>query len=85
MSWFKREDHEIVNDSQKTVRTEGLSGTDAQTLHGDPIIAQDAPPAKALAKSPENLIPPSAITGTPCLSASSALMEPLHSGASNAA
>ena len=24
MSWFKREDHEIVNDSEKTVRTEGL-------------------------------------------------------------
>ncbi len=24
MSWFKREDHEIVNDSKKTVRTEGL-------------------------------------------------------------
>jgi len=24
MSWFKREDHEIVNDSRKTVRTEGL-------------------------------------------------------------
>jgi acetyl-CoA carboxylase carboxyl transferase subunit beta len=24
MSWFKREDHEIVNDSTKTVRTEGL-------------------------------------------------------------
>jgi acetyl-CoA carboxylase carboxyl transferase subunit beta len=24
MSWFKREDHQIVNDSQKTVRTEGL-------------------------------------------------------------
>ena len=22
MSWFKREDHEIVNDSEKTVRTE---------------------------------------------------------------
>ncbi len=24
MSWFKREDNEIVNDSEKTVRTEGL-------------------------------------------------------------
>jgi acetyl-CoA carboxylase carboxyl transferase subunit beta len=24
MSWFKREDHQIVNDAQKTVRTEGL-------------------------------------------------------------
>jgi acetyl-CoA carboxylase carboxyl transferase subunit beta len=24
MSWFKREDHKIVNDSEKTVRTEGL-------------------------------------------------------------
>src|SRR6187402_24562 len=24
MSWFKREDNEIVNDTQKTVRTEGL-------------------------------------------------------------
>ena len=24
MSWFKREDHQIVNDSTKTVRTEGL-------------------------------------------------------------
>ena len=24
MSWFKREDNEIVNDSHKTVRTEGL-------------------------------------------------------------
>ena len=24
MTWFKREDHQIVNDSQKTVRTEGL-------------------------------------------------------------
>ncbi|MCU1295490.1 MAG: acetyl-CoA carboxylase, carboxyl transferase, beta subunit [Bryobacterales bacterium] len=24
MSWFKREDHDIVNDSEKTVRTEGL-------------------------------------------------------------
>ncbi len=24
MSWFKREDHQIVNDSRKTVRTEGL-------------------------------------------------------------
>ncbi|HEX3968584.1 MAG TPA: acetyl-CoA carboxylase, carboxyltransferase subunit beta [Edaphobacter sp.] len=24
MSWFKREDHEIVNDAEKTVRTEGL-------------------------------------------------------------
>ena len=24
MSWFKREDHEIVNDAQTTVRTEGL-------------------------------------------------------------
>ena len=24
MNWFKREDHEIVNDAQKTVRTEGL-------------------------------------------------------------
>ena len=24
MSWFKREDNEIVNDEQKTVRTEGL-------------------------------------------------------------
>src|ERR1700749_3393736 len=24
MSWFKREYHEIVNDSEKTVRTEGL-------------------------------------------------------------
>jgi acetyl-CoA carboxylase carboxyl transferase subunit beta len=24
MSWFKREDHEIVNNSEKTVRTEGL-------------------------------------------------------------
>lgn len=29
-----------------------------------PTIAQDAPAAIALAKSPENLIPPSAITGT---------------------
>ncbi len=24
MSWFKREDHQIVNDAEKTVRTEGL-------------------------------------------------------------
>ena len=24
MTWFKREDHEIINDSEKTVRTEGL-------------------------------------------------------------
>ncbi len=24
MSWFKREDHKIVNDAEKTVRTEGL-------------------------------------------------------------
>ena len=24
MTWFKREDHEIINDEQKTVRTEGL-------------------------------------------------------------
>jgi len=24
MSWFKREDNEIVNEAQKTVRTEGL-------------------------------------------------------------
>lgn len=24
MSWFKREDHEIINDDEKTVRTEGL-------------------------------------------------------------
>ena len=24
MTWFKREDHEIINDDQKTVRTEGL-------------------------------------------------------------
>lgn len=24
MSWFKREDHEIINDAEKTVRTEGL-------------------------------------------------------------
>ena len=24
MSWFKREDNEIVNDERKTVRTEGL-------------------------------------------------------------
>ena len=37
-----------------------------------PGRAQDAPPARAFARSPENLMPPSAITGTPCLSASSA-------------
>jgi hypothetical protein len=30
----------------------------------EPTIAQDAPAAMALAKSPENLMPPSAITGT---------------------
>jgi acetyl-CoA carboxylase carboxyl transferase subunit beta len=24
MSWFKREDHQIINDDEKTVRTEGL-------------------------------------------------------------
>ena len=38
MSWFKREDNEIVNDSEKTVRTEGLwvklEFKDTETLEG---------------------------------------------------
>ncbi|MCY1554334.1 hypothetical protein D9M68_908990 [compost metagenome] len=35
-------------------------------------MTQEAPPARALAMSPENLMPPSAMTGTPDLLASSA-------------
>ena len=37
-----------------------------------PTIAQDAPAAMALAKSPENLMPPSAMTGVPLCSAARA-------------
>ena len=37
----------------------------------EPIIAKSAPPAMAFAKSPENFIPPSAITGIEFFFASS--------------
>ena len=35
----------------------------------DPIITVEAPQAMALTTSPEYLMPPSAMTGTPCLRA----------------
>ena len=40
--------------------------------NSDPTITHEAPATIALAKSPEYLIPPSAIITLPCLSASSA-------------
>src|ERR1700760_4451369 len=44
----------------------GLSSVPAKS---EPIITEWAPAAIALVRSPENLMPPSAMTGTPCSAA----------------
>jgi len=46
-------------------------GASSVPAKSDPIITQSAPAAIALATSPENLIPPSAIMGTPAFEATS--------------